>query len=217
MIDAGFVDSLRLGGGDVHGDVVSNFIVAANNVNNGSDLGAAVHILVQLALSFETLEATEGHVFADLANESRTDFFEGLAVNIESRQSSDVSRVLFGNQTNRILGHLLEFFVLGNEVGFRVDFKDGADLAVFAHVNRHNAFSRHAGSGLAGLVAELDAKDLFCLGGVTVSFREGLLAFHHRGVGLFAKRLNHCGSNSGHSFSSYCLKKIVREYRSRTY
>ena len=47
---------------------------------------------------------------------------------------------------------------------------------------------------------------------VTVSFREGLLAFHHRGVGLFAKRLNHCGSNSGHSFSSYCLKKIVREY-----
>ena len=74
MIDAGFVDSLRLGGGDVHGDVVGELFVAADHVDENADTGA-MDILFNEALSFDAGEAAERHVFADLADESLADAF----------------------------------------------------------------------------------------------------------------------------------------------
>ena len=183
----------------MHGDIVSQFVITAHHVDERSDLAAAVHVLVQSALRFEALEATEGHVFADLADEVLTHGFQSLAVHFESGESGNVGGVLFSDKLGGIGSHLLEFGVLRDEVGFGVDFEDRGGLRIGSNVDGNHAFGGHAGSSLARLVAELHAQDFFSLSGVALRFRERLLAFHHRGVGLFTKRLHHRGSNNSHS------------------
>ena len=89
VIDAGFVDSLRLGGGDVHGDVVGELFVAADHVDENADTGA-MDILFNEALSFDAGEAAERHVFADLADESLADAFNRGFTERELEERSDV-------------------------------------------------------------------------------------------------------------------------------
>ena len=196
-IDAGFVDGLRLRSGDVHGDIVRDFVVAALDVNEHAD-ARAVDVVGEQALGFDAFEAAEGHVFADLADKRLADVFDRAFAERQRGESGEVGRGLFGHELDGVLGHLDEFGVLGNEVRFGVDFEDGARLAVFGDVDNDDAFGGDAASSLARLVAELDAKDLFGLGHVAVGFREGLLAFHHRRVGLQTQFLDHRGGNSSH-------------------
>ena len=177
---------------------MSDFVGTARDVDDDADL-AAVDVGGEQTLGFNAREAAEGHVFADLADESRTDGFERLVAEGEFAEGGDVGRVLFGDEADGVLGHLNEFGVLRDEVRFGVHFEDGTDLAVFGDVDGDDAFGGDARSGLRGLVAELDAKDFFSLGHVAVGFRKGLLAFHHRRVGLQTQFLDHRGGNSSHS------------------
>ena len=94
----------------------------------------------------------------------------------------------------------MEFRILGNEVRFGVHFENGTELAVFSNVDAHDTFSSDTGGSLASLVAKLDAKNFFGASHVTIGFGQGLLAFHHRSVGLDAQFFNHSGSNNGHVF-----------------
>ena len=197
MIDAGFVDSLRLGGGDVHGDVVGELFVAADHVDENADTGA-MDILFNEALSFDAGEAAERHVFADLADESLADAFNRGFTERKLEERSDVGRVLFGDELDGFASHLQELGVLRNEVRFGVHFEDRTELLVVGDVDHHDAFGRHAAGSLRGFVAELDAQDFFSLGHVAIGFRKRLLALHHRGVGLETQFLHLGGGNSSH-------------------
>ena len=79
-----------------------------------------MHVVVKLALGLHTHEAAEGHVFTDLADKVFANLFQGLAVQIEFKQSSHIGRGLFGNQARSIFGHLLEFRVLRHKVRFGI-------------------------------------------------------------------------------------------------
>ena len=179
---------------------MGEFGIAADHVDDDADLGA-VDVGVELALGFNAREAAERHVFADLANEALADFFKRGIADLAGGEGFDVGRVLFGNGADGVSSHLQEFRVLGNEVRFGVDSETGAERAIVGQVVSDDAFGSDAGGGLRGLVAELDAKDFLSLGHVAVSFREGLLAFHHRGVRLDAQFLDHRGGNSSHVHS----------------
>ena len=88
-INTGFVESLRLGGGDVHGNVVGEFVRAADHVGDDADLGA-VDVGVERALGFDAGEAAERHVFADLADESLANVFERGVTELAGSESGDV-------------------------------------------------------------------------------------------------------------------------------
>jgi hypothetical protein len=66
------------------------------------------------------------------------------------------------------------------------------------HRRGDHAFCGDARRGLAGLVAELDAQDLFSAGGIAISLGQCLLALHHRGVGLGAQFGHHACGDCGH-------------------
>ena len=63
-----------------------------------------------------------------------------------------------------------------------------------------HAFGGDARRGLAGLAAELDAQHLFGLVHVAVGLGQGLLALHHRGVGLGAQFADHACGDCSHLF-----------------
>jgi hypothetical protein len=117
-----------------------------------------VDVRNQLALGFEANEATDGHVLADLADQSGTGRLDRTFTHRQRGQRSDVSRVLVSNQSGTAVGQRDELVVLGNEVGFAVHFDDRAGLAVSGDADRDDAFCGDAGSGLGGLVAQLDAQ-----------------------------------------------------------
>ena len=75
-------------------------------------------------------------------------------------------------------------------------FCAGNDIGDFLAESR--AQSEGARTGAGGLGAELDAKDLLGLDGIAVGFGQGLLAHHHRRVGLGAQVSNHACGNRGH-------------------
>lgn len=179
---------------------MSNFVVAADHVNDNADLGAAVDVCGELAFTFNDLEAADGDVFTDLADQAFTNFVNGRAVERKSGKSSNVSRFVFGDELGDIVGESDEVGILSNEVGFGVQFNDSADLARFVDVDSDNAVSGNTASSLSGLVAELNAKNFFSLLHVAVCFCQSLFAFHHRSVGFNTKFFNHCGSDNSHCF-----------------
>ncbi|MNV45690.1 hypothetical protein D3C71_1374960 [compost metagenome] len=181
-----------LGGGGVTVELDDH--TDARAVQVGGQVGAA-----------EALEAAERHVLADLADQALAHVFQRgaeavLAVG-QRAQGFDGGRVVFSHQLGSGVGHGDEAVVLGDEVGFAVDFDQSTRGAV--DVAGDHAFSSHARCGLASLGAQLDAQQLFSLGHVAVGFRQRLLAFHHRGVGLAAQFSNHACGNCSHlcSFS----------------
>ena len=139
---------------------MSEFFVTANHVDESGNLGAAVHVLVELALSLEAHEAAEAHVLADLAHEGGTDLLKRLAVQLESGKSGNVGGSLLGNQADGVLGHLLELGILGDEVGLGIGLENTAGLAVVGDEHRDDAFGRDAGGSLGCLVAQLHAQNL---------------------------------------------------------
>jgi len=67
-----------------------------------------------------------------------------------------------------------------------------------ADVRGDHAFGRDARTGAGGLGAELDAQQFLGLGHVAIGLGQGLLAHHHRRVGLGAQFSNHACGNRGH-------------------
>ncbi|MPM93579.1 hypothetical protein SDC9_140719 [bioreactor metagenome] len=158
----------------------------ARAVQVGSQVGAV-----------EALEATERHVFADLADQALADVFQRGAKAVlligQCTQGFHRGGVVQRHQLGCGVGHGDKAVVLGNEVGFAVGFHQRAHLAV--HESGDHAFSSDTRGSLACLGAELDAQQLFSLGHIAISFGQSLLAFHHGGVGLGAQFSDHACSN----------------------
>ena len=196
------VQRLRLGRGNVHRDVLAQLLVATHEVQQHADLGTTVDVREQLTLGFDAGEAADRHVLADLADQCGARRFDRTLAHRQHRQRGDVGRVLASNQFSAAVHQRQEVVVLGNEIGFAVHFDDRTELAVGRDADADHAFGGNAGGRLGGLVAQLDAQDLFSLGHVASRFGQRLLAFHHRRVGLLAQFLDHACGDFRHANSS---------------
>jgi len=145
----------------------------------------------------ETFEATNTHVLADLADQAFTHIFHGRPETVHGErhgtESGDISRIVLDNTFGDCVGESQKTVVLGDKVGFAIDFNQGSHTA-FA-MKSHHAFSCHARSGLAGLTAKLDAKDFFSFFKIAFSFRKRLFTLHHGRVGFSAQFSDHACSN----------------------
>jgi hypothetical protein len=147
----------------------------------------------------------------DLADQALAHVFQRGAEAVlligQGAQGGHVGGVVLGDQLGSGVGHGDEAVVLGHEVGFAVDFDHGA-LVAFDEGGDH-AFSGHARGSLAGLGAELDAQQLFRLGQVALGFGQGLLAFHHRRIGLCAQFSHHACGNCSHRISPVSVRFVT--------
>src|SRR5690554_2262237 len=192
---------LGLGSSNVHGNVLAHFVVTSE-VNQHAD-ATAVDVAGQLVSRFETLETTDRHIFTDLADQSRANGFDGAVTEGGFAQGCNISRRLFSDQLCQIIHESDEVVVLGDEVGFAVDFDHCAALSVGGDMQADQAFRGDTCSCLAGLVAQLDAQNFLSTSHVAVGFRQRLLAFHHGRVGLLAQFLDHGCGNLGHNFLQF--------------
>ena len=152
--------------------------------------------VVRQARVLHALEAADRHVLADLAHQREAHGVDRRAFEFEGRQRGDVGRVLLGDQLGQLVGEGDEVVVLGDEIGLAIDFDHRADA--IGDVGGDHAFGRDARAGAGRLRAELDAEDLLGLDGIAVGLGEGLLAHHHRRVGLGAQVSHHACGNRGH-------------------
>ncbi|MCY1522514.1 hypothetical protein D9M68_573720 [compost metagenome] len=185
----------------MHRQVLAHFFGA--RVLDQHANAAAVHVAGQRVGGLDALEAADRHVFADLADQGGAGRFDRAFAVRQRRQRGHVGRVLRGDQFGQLVHESHEVVVLGDEVGFAVNFDDGALLGVGGDEQTDQAFSGDAGGGLAGLVAQLDAQDFLGAGQVALGFRQGLLALHHGGVGLFAQFLDQGSGNFSHVCSNF--------------
>ena len=92
--------------------------------------------------------------------------------------------------------HVLELVVAGDEVGLRVDFDDGARLALGYQTDQ--PFGGHAARLRAGLDDPLLAQEIDGILDVALGFAKCLLAVHHAGAAAFAQLFHHGCGNVGH-------------------
>ena len=196
--NTGCVERLWLRGGDVHRDILAELLVTANDVNENADFRAAMHVRNELALGFDANETTRRHVFADLANQRRTRGFDSAFTHRQRRQRGNVGRVLAGHEFCAALRQSQELVILGDEVGFAVNFDDRTELAVGRNAHGNDAFRGNTRRGLGCLVTQLYTQNFFRLAQIAVSFGQGLLAFHHRRIGLCAQFCHHACGNCRH-------------------
>jgi hypothetical protein len=120
-----------------------------------------------------------------------------------------------GAAAQRGLGHFIgeldEVLVLGDEVGFGVDFDEHGLAAV---LGEHDAAFRGDAAGLlVGLGEALLAQPLGGGVDVAVVFGERLLAFHHAGASALAQILDQrCGDFHGvpHAGAARCVARFTR-------
>ncbi|MNS83462.1 hypothetical protein D3C72_1172500 [compost metagenome] len=186
-----------LHGSDVHGHVFAHLLIGAVEFDDHAN-ARTVQVRSQLGAGLETLEAADGHVFADFADQGSAHFFQGLAIEWQGQQGSYVSRVVFRYQTGSVVGQCQEIVVFRNEVGFRVHFDQGA-YAV-GDVGCHDAFSGDACRCFRCLAAQFDAQDLFRTSHVAFGFGQCFFAFHHWCVGFAAQFAYHRCCNRCHVF-----------------
>ena len=188
----------RLHGGYVHGNVFGSGFIAIE-LHHHANAGA-MQISHQFGAIGKTLEAAEAHVFADFADQAFAHVFqcgaEAVLLIRQRAQSINVGWIVLRDQCGCGLSHGQEAVVLGHEVGFAVHFDQGANIA--GNMAGHSAFGGDTRSGFAGLVAQLDAQNLFCFGHVAIGFGQGFLALHHGGVGFRAQFCDHACCNCCH-------------------
>src|SRR5690606_34344387 len=109
---------------------------------------AAVHIAGQLVLGGNPGKAADADVFADLADQCRAGGFNRAFTEGQRGERVQVGRVGVGNQLGQLVGEADEIFVLGDEVGFAVDFDRGTQLGVGRHVHGDQAISGDTAGGL---------------------------------------------------------------------
>src|SRR5690606_887935 len=174
----------------------------AGELDQHADL-ATVDIAGQLVGGLETIEAADGNVLADLADQGCAGAFDRAIAHGQFVQCGDIGRVLFSNQLDHLIDEADEVVVLGDKVGFAVDFDDCAALAVGRHIQADEAFSRDTGCSLACFVAQFYTENLFSTGQVAFGLGQCLLALHHRRVGFLAQFFNHGCGNLCHSFLQF--------------
>src|SRR5690606_2603156 len=98
----------------------------------------------------------------------------------------------FGHRANEVL----ELFVLGHEIGFRVDLDGYAARTVDGHADQ--AFGGGAARLLGSSREAAGAQRVDRGFEITARFVEGLLAVHHAGAGALAQVLHVRGGISSH-------------------
>ena len=158
-----FAICARLGERDVHREVLAS-LVAALVVDQHADLGAAVHVVRELALGLRC--ARSGGRSCSRRSSAPA---PGAAPRPSRRRASsaDSAATSAGLLRRDELGQRLrereEVLVLGDEVGLAVHLDQRADLAVGATVRADHAFGGDAPGRLARLGAALDAQQLLGL------------------------------------------------------
>src|SRR5690606_10829345 len=126
----------------------------------------AGNVAGQLVGGFEAFETTHSDVFADLSNQCRTRAFHSALAHRERIQGSHVGGVFLGDQLGQFIDETDEVVVLGNKIGFAVNFDYSTALAVGSHIQADQAFGGDACGSLAGLVTQFYAENLFSTGQV---------------------------------------------------
>src|SRR5690606_17191593 len=109
-----FVNGTWLGGSDVHGDILANRLITFE-IDQNADL-AAVDVAAQTVLGHKALEATDGHVFTNLADQCSTGRLDSSFSHRQRAKGLDVSGILCSDEICNVLHELDEVFVFGNEV-----------------------------------------------------------------------------------------------------
>ena len=100
-----------------------------------------------------------------------------------------------------VLDELAKDVVLGDEIGFAVDFNQDADLALQMNIGGDDALPGHARRLLAGAGDAFLAEEFLGLDHVAARLIECPLAIHHSRVGLFAKFFDEGWRNLRHTCS----------------
>jgi hypothetical protein len=182
---------------------IATSLAAVSSPSNAD--ARAVQVRGELAVAGEALEAAEAHVLADLADQPLAHIFqrrtEAVLLVGQRGQGRQVGGVVLGDQHRRGVGQREEAVVLRDEVGLAVDLDHGAHAAF--DIGCDDPLGRDAARSLPGLVAQLDAQELFGLFHVAVGLGQGLLALHHRGVGLCAQFADHACGDCSHLVSPF--------------
>ena len=103
-----------------------------------------------------------------------------------------------GGLAHEFLGESDEVLVLGDEVGFAVQFEERRGATVGGDLNSEDALAGLAVSLLVARGDSLDAEDFDGLLVVAIGFNEGLLAIHQTRTGTLAQIVDRLSGDSGH-------------------
>src|SRR6185437_13349785 len=185
-------DVLRIHRRDVHRDAAREFRVAAFQRNQHAD-AAAVHVGAKHPGVVGAHQTAHLHVLADLRDQRLTGFLDTAATELGGLQGLGVLRAALERGLRHFIGERQEIFVLGDEIGFRVDLDQHAVAAVLGQ--RDAAFGGHAIGLLVGLGETLLAQPFDRRVDVAVVLGERFLALHHAGAGALAQFLDHRGGD----------------------
>ena len=140
--------------------------------------------------SFVQSETTNGNLFADLSNASGYQSFNGLAVQLGSQQSFNVSWFGSYDMSSNFFNEFFEAVGFSNKVGFAVNFYDCTDLAVSAYERANNAFSSNAAGFFSSSSQTFFTQEVDCF--VHIAFYSGqcFFAVHHASASTLAQFFN---------------------------
>ena len=194
-------------GGDMHRQVFrqffqSGFVARRFQSDQRADFAQtvgnrAVHIADDdTVVDSQFRNAAQVHVFADFGNQVGQRGVNILAVFVRGGfQSFDIA-VALQSDVRRFGDELLEQFVFGNEVGFRVDFDDNALFAVRFHSNQ--TLSGNASRFFRGGRQTFFAQPVNGFFDVAVGCGQRFFAIHHSCAGFFAQFFYGGGGNFSH-------------------
>src|SRR5690606_217114 len=186
--NVGRIQHGRIGGCNVHGNVLGQFLVTTLEDNQHANA-----VAVQVGTNHFALyrgQAADVDVLAALGNQSLTGGLAG------SDQRSGVGKLLLEGFVQAVLDETLEVILQSQEVGLRVDFDDQATTTFHAHGD--GAFGGDVASLLGSLDGTGGAHVVDGLLDVAVGSNQSLLALHHALASALTQFFNQGCSNFCH-------------------
>nr|DAH33911.1 MAG TPA: hypothetical protein [Caudoviricetes sp.] len=181
---------------DLHSDIFAEFSVCALHFDENADLASAVDVAVDSAFcTFIANKATNRNVFADLSYSFGDLIFDSLAVHFRSKQSFYVSRIHSDDLLCDTSSQCSEVIIAAYEVGFAVDFNDGADFAISGNSGNDSTFSSYTACFLRSLRQSLFTENIYCFFHIAFSFYECFFAVHHACASLCTQIFDHASGN----------------------
>ena len=173
----------------MHGDVPGQFSIAARQRHDCANSGP-VSVISELIRGIDTCETTHRDILANLVDQLRPGCFDYFAVGARlCQQRLDVFSIAGERRRRDRIHESDEVLVLGNEVGFRVDFGDDCLVPVGSHDDA--AVGRDAaGFPVSLCLARFSEKFDGCVY-VAAGLDQGFLAIHHSGAAALAEFFNH--------------------------
>ena len=175
----------------MHGDVFGQLGVAASHGHDHTD-AITMQVLTNVITGSQRLKTAHVDILAQLGDETSAAFIEGFAFTYAQQRFHAVSLAV-DHSLGSVLAQSLQFVILGDEVGFAVDFDDAGGVTSGGHADK--AFGRYAAGFLVGLGLAVLAH-LFDRGfDVAICRLQRAFAVHHRGARALAQFLDLCSSN----------------------